>query len=64
MPLLAAFGVMIVLYGVGYFFNIAVLQLHISLDYTEVSLLPIVGGFAAGFVCEGVLRYRRRVKSV
>lgn len=62
-PLLSAFGTMIVLYAAGYFFNIGLLQLYVSFTYTEISFLPIAAGIAVGFLSEFVIRRRLKAQS-
>jgi hypothetical protein len=43
-PLIAAFGTMILLYIIGFITNIDFLVFKYSLSYTEISLLPILHG--------------------
>ncbi|TYS01681.1 ATPase [Rossellomorea vietnamensis] len=55
-PLIVSFATMTVLYLIGYFARIEVLTFKLSFSYTEISLVPIAAGFAAGMISQWVLK--------
>ncbi|WP_078596523.1 hypothetical protein [Evansella clarkii] len=57
-PLIVSIGTMLVLYLIGFFTETKSLSLKVSLDYTEISLLPVIAGFLAGFLCSFLIRLR------
>ncbi|WP_088035193.1 ATPase [Evansella clarkii] len=59
-PLIVSIGTMVVLYLIGFFTETKSLSLKVSLDYTEISLLPVIAGFLAGFLCSFFIRLRAR----
>lgn len=59
-PLIAAFGTMILLFTIGVVANINFLMLKVSPSYTEISFLPIVVGVLIGFISERILKYNSK----
>ena len=57
-PLIAAFGTMIVLYLIGFLAKIDFLVFKVSSSYTEISLLPIFVGIGVGFISEKFVKSR------
>jgi len=55
-PLIAAFGTMIVLYLIGFLAKIDFLVFKVSSSYTEISLLPIFVGIGVGFISEKIVK--------
>ncbi|MGG0720221.1 ATPase [Robertmurraya massiliosenegalensis] len=57
-PLMFSFGTMIVLYLIGYLFDVDFLTLKISFSYSEIAFLPIVLGLLVGFISERIIKYK------
>lgn len=57
-PLLVAFGTMIVLFIIGSMANIQILVFKLSPTYTEIAFLPIIVGILFGFISERMIKYR------
>ena len=55
-PLIAAFGTMLVLYLIGFVGKIDFLAFKVSSSYTEIALLPIVLGIGVGFISERIMK--------
>ena len=59
-PLIASFGIMILLYIVGFIADIDALEFKISPTYSEISFLPIIVGLLVGIICDRVIKYRTK----
>jgi hypothetical protein len=59
-PLVAAFGTMILLYIIGFIGNNDILIFKVSFTYTEISLVPIVIGILVGFISERIIKLKSR----
>ncbi|TYR73558.1 ATPase [Rossellomorea vietnamensis] len=55
-PFYASFGTMILLYLIGYMAKIEILTFKLSFSNTEIALLPIAAGFAAGLISQWILK--------
>lgn len=59
-PLITAFGTMIILYVIGSIMNYPPLAFKLSLSYSEISLFPIAIGVIVGFITEWLLKLSHR----
>ena len=57
-PLITAFGTMLVLYIIGFIANVNFLVFTISSTYTEIALLPIVAGLFVAFISERIIQLK------
>ena len=62
-PVLAAFGTMLLLYLVGYIAQIDSLKLKISMESSEIALLPIFIGLIVCYVSERIMKLRLKSES-
>ncbi|WP_223700006.1 ATPase [Sutcliffiella deserti] len=57
-PLMTSFGTMVLLYLIGYIADIDFLIFKISLEHTEIALLPIAVGLLVGFISERIVKLK------
>lgn len=57
-PILAAFGTMLLLYLVGYIAQIESLKFRFSIESSEIALLPIFIGLLVGYICERMMKLK------
>ncbi|MFE8699810.1 ATPase [Cytobacillus sp. FJAT-54145] len=57
-PLTVSFGMMILLYTIGFIADLDFLIIKISSSYTEISLFPIFVGVLLGFITERIIKYK------
>ncbi|MGD6967334.1 ATPase [Rossellomorea vietnamensis] len=58
--LLVSFGTITLLYLIGYMAKIEILTFRLLFSYTEIALLPIAAGFAAGWISQWILKKREK----
>ena len=57
-PIISAFGTMILLYIIGFLANIDLLVFKVTSSSTEVALLPIVTGLIVAVIVERVIKFK------
>lgn len=58
MGAIISLGTMIVLYLIGYLFEIKILTFKISASRTEIAFLPIIVGLLIAFISDRIIKHK------